>query len=135
MFSDLASIRTAVKDRLEPLLPDTWRWVPYADTLTTAATPIVYIEFTEIASMVNGEPLGPGQCAPGLNLIVTDPLTDTEKAENAVDEHVLRLIHALESSNDLYWSTATKRRLENGQMAWVIPVTALAETPDPTEGN
>jgi hypothetical protein len=132
MFSSIAEIRTAVRDRLAPVLPASWMWIPNADTLTTAARPTVYIEFTGIASTVNGEPLARGEAVPQLNLVVTDPHTDTAKAEDAVDEHLLRVLAKVEYDDDLHWSTGSKRRLENGQLAWIIPLVALAYMPDPT---
>lgn len=135
MFSDLAGIRDAVEARLKPQLPESWRWVPYSDTLTTAATPTVYVEFTGFIGEVDGSPLGRGQVGAELDLIITDPLTDTEKAEDAVDQHALALIFTIDMTHDLFWSKGAKRRLENGQMAWVISLVALCETPAPTEGD
>jgi hypothetical protein len=131
MFSSIAEIRTAVRDLLAPVLPASWVWKPNVDTLTTASAPTVYIEFTGISSTDEEGPLARGYSAPQLNLVVTDPLTDTAKAEDAVDMHLLRVLSKIEYSDDLHWSTASKRRLENGQLAWIIPLNALAYTPDP----
>lgn len=135
MFSDLSQIRAALEALLKPQLPDTWDWTPYADTIEKVATPTVGIEFTGIVSAPDGEPLGPGQAGAEFNLVITDVPTDTKKAEDAVDKHVLAVIFTLDKSNDLHWSTAAKRRLQSGQMAWIISCIALAQTPDPTEGD
>lgn len=134
MFSSLAEIRDDVEAWIKPLLPESWKLIPFAETVTTAAAPTVYLAFTRIESEVDG-PLPRGEAAARFDLVITDPLTDTEKAEDAVDAHVTRLIGLLEHTDDVGWSSAEKRRLDNGQMAWVIDILALTLVPDPTEGD
>lgn len=128
MFSDLPSVRTALKDRLEPLLPSDWRWKPYLEGDVKALVPVVYIEFVAFEPRVQNAPLAHGQVAARFNLIVTDPKTDTENAEDDVDDHVRELIVALDGMTDMYWDTAEKKRLPTGPLAWTISTFALVDT-------
>lgn len=131
MFSDLATIRAAVKDLLTPILPNKWKPKDSLEGTVNALTPVWYIEFTRLDSTEGGAPLGRGQVAAGIRLIVTDPKKDTSKAEDDVDQHVLTLILALDPHADLFWSSAEKRRLDTGELAWAVELVALVETPDP----
>lgn len=133
MFSDLATIRAAVRERLTPALPDSWDWEEYVtESPSKSLVPVVFLEFTGLESAPDGQPLGRGQAGARFQIIVADPGT-SERAEDAVDEHMLRLIGVLEHSDDLYWSTGTKQRLPDGRMAWRVDVLALTETPQPQE--
>lgn len=128
MFSDLASIREAVEARLAPRLPDTWRWVPYLEGTNKTLVPVVYLEFVAFEPRVQNSNLALGQVAARFNIVVTDPKTDTEKAEDDVDEHVLGVIRALDDMSDMYWDTAEKKRLDVGPLAWTISTFAIADT-------
>ena len=131
MFSDLAAIRTAVRERLEPILPDEWKWeTSVADAPQKALVPVVYLEFVRIESAPDGQPLGPGSAGARFNLIVATPST-AERGEDDADDCVHRLVSVLEHTPDLYWSDATKLRLDDGRLAWRIDVLALTLTPTP----
>lgn len=132
MFSDLATIRNDVKNRLTPILPSTWRYEATLEGTVKALVPVLYIEFVRIDTVVQGAPIGQGQAGAYFNVIITDPKTDTEKAEDAVDSHVLKVLGALDSFADIYWENAEKKRLEDGPMAWTVSVLAFAST---TEGD
>ena len=128
MFTDLASIRTDLETRLTPLLPSGWKFEPTIDGTIKASAPVLYIEFTAFEPRVQNNNLARGQVAARFNLIITDPKTDTKKAEDAVDEHVRRLIGAIDSMDDIYWDTAEKKRLPDGPLAWTVNTFAIADT-------
>lgn len=128
MFSDLATIRSAVKDTLTPLLPSTWRYEPTIEGTQKAAVPVVYIEFTDVDTTMNGQPLPRGSYTAHFNIIVTDPKTDTDKAEDAVDAHLLKLPQAFDGLEYIYWDTARKSRLPDGPLAWTLTAFAIATT-------
>jgi len=128
MFTDLASIRTAVKDRLTPLLPSGWKFEPTLEGTVKALTPVLYIEFVRVDTRQEGAPLGAGQVLASFNLIITDPKTDTAKAEDAVDSHLVPIIRALDSFDDLYWENTEKRRLQDGPLAWIVQAFAFVKT-------
>lgn len=133
MFTDLASIRTAVKERLTPLLPADWKWELTIEARSKARVPVVYVEYTQLDTTDEGGNLPRGQVSARFNLVIVDPLTDTEKAEAAVDEHVLRIVRALDEQDDIYWTTATLGREPTGELRWEIACAAITETPNPDE--
>lgn len=133
MFSDLSEIRAAVRARLEPLMPDGWKFDEYVtEAVQKSLVPAVWLEFIRIESTVDGAPLGPGSAGARFNVIVADPATGT-KGEDDVDQHAMRLLGAIEHTTDMYWSGAEKARLTDGRVAWRIDVIALTLTPNPDE--
>lgn len=131
MFTDLATVREAVKDRLTPLFPAGWKFEASIEGAVKSLTPVLYIEFTDIEQRVQGLNLPQGTVASRFRLIVTDPKTDVSKAEDDVDEHILRLVRALDPMPDMYWDTCNKTRLEAGPLAWIMVAFALVHTPNP----
>lgn len=125
MFTDLASVRDGIAERLAPLLPDTWEIVRTLSEAKKLLTPALYIEFTGFASAVNDKALSRTQVLAKGEVVVASVETDTEKGEKAADEHVLKLVQAFQSANDLYWDTAQKDRLTGGQIAWRVSFGAL----------
>lgn len=134
MFSDLSTIREAVKARLAPILPSGWESVEFLEGTVKSRTPVWYIEFVRVDSAIQGGALGRGQVAAVFNIIITDPKTDTKKAENAVDGHLLALLGAVDEFDDIFWDNAEKKRLLDGPMAWTVSAFALALIRQPTKG-
>lgn len=135
MFSDLTSIRTGLRDRLGPHFPEEWRIVDHIAAPAESLVPVVYFEFTAISTEANGQPLGRDIVASEVDVVVTTPRTDEGGAEDDVDAHVLSLVKAVRTSDDIYWSTARKVQLgNNGPMAWRISLTLLTSTA-PSEGD
>ena len=48
MFSDLATIRQDVKDRLTPILPESWKYEATLEGTVKALVPVLYIEFVRL---------------------------------------------------------------------------------------
>lgn len=135
MFSDLASIRTALRDRLGPALPEEWRIVDHIATPAETIVPILHFEFTGIDSTANGQPLGRDTVACSFDLVIETPRSDDAGAEDDVDDHVLTLARVLQKSSDIYWDTARKQRLaDGGHMTWRVSLTLLTNTA-PSEGD
>lgn len=131
MFTDLATVRSDVKTRLTPILPADWRVEASIEGTIKALSPVLYIEFVGIDPRVRNTDLPRGKVTARFNIIITDPKTDTDKAEDAVDGHILRVIRALDGMSDIFWDTCEKDRLTNGPLAWKITAFALTDTPDP----
>ena len=127
MFSSLATLRADVDTIVRAAVPKTWRTVPNLATTSEALVPLVYTEFTELATSDPTGPLGPGTVYASLDLIVTDPKT-TAAGETSVDGHIVALIGILDSRDDLNWSAAKKERLVNGVLAWRVTCHALVST-------
>lgn len=131
MFTDLASIRAAVKERLTPLLPEAWDIEPTIEERSKRRIPVLYLEFVKFDTSDESGDLAHGQVSAKFNLIIVDPQTDTGKAEDAVDEHVLRVVKAIDPQPDIFWTTADLGREPTGEMRWAISCSALVETPNP----
>lgn len=129
MFSDLAEIRAHLKTRLEPHA-NGWRIVDELSTPVDATVPVLYFEYTEIVSSVNGQPLGRDTVGARIDLVLASA---GKSDEDGADAHVLQLGQALQQFSDIYWDAATKIRLDNGAYAWRVPVTVLSTYTPPAD--
>lgn len=126
MFSDLAGLRAALKARLTPQLPSDWQIVENLSSPRDALVPVVYFEFTSFDSTAGGQPLPREQVSATVDVVVTTTRTDDEGlAETEADALALRLVQAVVKSEDLFFSTARKTRLESGPYGWRVTLTAL----------
>lgn len=129
MFSDIASVRTALEARLRPLLPPRWKIdAALKEPPQEFLSPLVIFEFTRIASSSEGTPLPPGTAGAEIGIVLCTPKTREGDAEDDVDELVLTLVKALDAQSDIFWASAEKQRLESGQWAWRIHTTVLTQT-------
>lgn len=123
MFSDPATIRTELRDRLKPLLPANWRIINNLSEAIDTVVTVIYFEFTEVSSSVNGTALDRFTVAPKFDLVVASAGTGDE---DGADADLVTLAHALQQCDDIYWDTAKKERLSNGALAWRFPLTLLS---------
>lgn len=123
MFSDPATIRTELRDRLKPLLPEKWRIIDNLSQAVDTVVASVYFEFTEVSSSVNGTPLDRFTVAAKFDLVVASAGAGDE---DGADADLVTLAHALQRFDDIYWDTAKKERLSNGALAWRFPLTLLS---------
>ncbi|WP_292763757.1 hypothetical protein [Microbacterium sp. UBA3486] len=132
MFSDIAGVRKALKERLEELLPNWPEWEIsefIKQPPTEYRSPIVIFEFTRFESAANGSPLGPGQVAAAIDIVLGSPKTTDDAGESDVDQLALTLINIIDSQSDIYWDSAEKQRLEkSGQWIWRIHTTVLTSS-------
>jgi hypothetical protein len=129
MFSDLPGLRAELKSRLEPALPG-WRIVDTLADVVDTVVPVLYFEYTEIASSVNGQPMNRYTVAPKIDLVLASAGPGDE---DSVDALILPLVHVLQRFEDIFWDTATKQRLSNGAFAWRISLTLLSHIPPSEE--
>jgi hypothetical protein len=135
MFSDLATLRATLAERLTPQLPADWRMVDHIEGYTESLVPVVFFEFTEFGSSAGGQPLPRSAVAASIDVVVTTPRTDYDGgAETDVDSHVLRIVQVIVQADDLFFSTARKVQLDNGPLAWRVSLTALTNIA-PSEGE
>lgn len=126
MFSDIAGVRAALKDRLKPSLPTRWTIEEHLKQPPTEyRSPLVTFEFTQFEGSVNGQDLSRGQVAANVDLVIGSPKTADSTGEDDVDELALTLIRVIDDQSDMYWSTAEKQRLDAGQWVWRIHTTVL----------
>lgn len=136
MSSDniLRTVREHLKGTIKPHLPTRWRIFPTLTAPSKLTVPAVYFEFTEVANEIGGRALAAGTVAASFELAVVIPDGLTARGEDNADAAVLDLIQALDQADDLFWGpSATKLRLETGQLGWRIPVSVLTSShPDLT---
>jgi len=122
VFSDLAEVRAELKSRLAVPLHD-WRIVDEMSTTVDTVVPVLYFEYIEVASSVGGQSLDRQTVACRIDLSVYSAGSD---GEDAADAHILRLAHALQAFDDIFWDTARKQRLSNGAYGWKVEATILS---------
>lgn len=127
MFTDPATIRSELKARLEPQLPDGWRIIDGLSQAVDTVVPVVYFEFTEVSSSVNGTALDRFTVAPHFDLVVASA---GAADEDDADAHLVTLAHVLQGFDDIYWDAAKKEALSNGAIAWRFPLTLLSTIPE-----
>jgi hypothetical protein len=127
MFSSIATFRADLDALIKPSLPESWETVPKLHGVITSLAPVIYFEFTELNTADPTGPLGRGAVYASCDLIISDPQTG-DGAENAVDQHVVSLIAALDGHDEINWDIARKQRLSPGPLAWRVSVHALVST-------
>lgn len=128
MFTSVTSLRTELETLITAAVPSSWKFRTAVADAVRATVPIVYLEFREFTTSDASGDLDHGVVSAVVDIIVTDPQTDPEDGEAAVDEHVLRVLAALDPRDDLYWDNARKERLEIGPLGWRVTVHALTST-------
>lgn len=127
MFSSIATFRADLDTLVKTTLPDSWKTEPTLAGAITSLVPVVYFEFTELATSDPTGPLDRGTVYASCDLIVTDPQTG-DGAENAVDLHIVKMIAALDPHDDINWDVARKERLAAGPLAWRVSTHAFVST-------
>lgn len=122
MFSDLAGIRADLSARLATHLPG-WKIIDKLAAAVDSVVPVLYFEFTGLASSVNGQPLPRDTVACRIDITVAGA---GSADEDAADAHILRLTHVLQAFDDILWDSARKISLANGPLAWVVETTVLS---------
>ncbi|WP_314473873.1 hypothetical protein [uncultured Microbacterium sp.] len=130
MFSDIARVRTALKDRLAPSLPQRWTVEEnLKQPPTEYRAPLLTFEFTRFDPDANGQPLGAGFAAATIDLVLGSPMSADEKGEDDVDQLALTLVQLVDRQSDMWWTSAEKQRLEaTGQWVWRIHTIVLTES-------
>lgn len=129
MFSDIAGIRKALKERLTPLLPAKWKIESaLKNPPTEYRNPLITFEFTRLDTTAGGSPLARGQAAAAIDLVLGSPKTADDVGEDDVDELALTLVKAIDTQSDLFWESAEKQRLDSGQWVWRIHTIVLTKT-------
>lgn len=125
MFTSVPALRDELKERLSGALPAEWEIVKDLMAANVGLVPAVYIEFTEINTVANGAPLGPGQAAAVVDLVLVDPRTADGEAESAIEDEIVPLLHELDQHPDIGWSIARKVRQDTGPLSWRVSLIAL----------
>lgn len=101
---------------LSPLLPATWKIIPFQKELSTFTAPVVILKQSAITRL----PEAPeGAHVVEFTVTVASPHVDREKAEDQLDDNVNALIHAIDTLG-IGWTRADKVAIDNTYIGWDI---------------
>lgn len=120
------TVREYVVAELQPLTPDSWKWIGEQRMPTNITATTVVVKHTEM------EPLAEAPVSHvrhTLTLTVASPLTDQGKAEDDLDESVTDLTMALDGHKYINWTKAAKVLIapELPYIGWDITVTHITK--------
>jgi hypothetical protein len=110
--------REQLVEALAPLLPKSWKVVPFSRNLDTIAAPTVMVHASRIEKM----PEAPGaRHTVTFTVSVFDPHDDPSRAQGALDDEVIALIFALDTIRYVKWTSAEASQLgQDGPLGWDI---------------
>lgn len=100
-----------VVDELKPLLPATWKWVPYQTNLDAIAQTTVMLILDEVTRFP--------QAPQGSRLVsyvveVIEPKIDPVSRDFSLFESLIDLLNGIDSIADLTWTSAKRGAVNNG---------------------
>ena len=114
--------RQQLATAIAPLLPATWKLIPYQDSIDTLSSVVVMLKLESIEKA----PSAPiGAYLAKFTVTIADPSTDPKNAEDRLDDEVLALLAALDALNSTLWSTATKVSFNSTNLAYDIAVSVV----------
>ena len=115
--------REQLVEALTPLLPKAWKVVPYSRNLDALSAPTVMVHLSNITRA----PAAPqGALLSEFTVSVLDPQTDPERAQGALDDEVMDLIHAIDDLPGwIVWDSA-EPTLVGDYLAWDLKTTVVS---------
>jgi hypothetical protein len=100
--------REQLVEALTPMLPKKWRVIPFSRNVDIPTVPFVMVHASRIAKM----PEAPGaRHTVEFTVSVFDPHDDPSRAQGALDDEVIALIHALDTIRYVKWTSAEASQL------------------------
>lgn len=104
------------------VLPANWRIVPYSRNIDKFEVPIVMLK----QESFERHPTAPRTHLVNFTLTIVTPHSDTEKAEDDLDDNVTLLLHTFDALG-LQWKTAQKVLFDDQHLAYDIPVSITSQ--------
>ncbi|ROP64694.1 hypothetical protein [Curtobacterium sp. ZW137] len=115
----MATAREQITEAVAPLLPKTWKLVPYLDSVDQLSQVTVMLHATTIAP----HPVTPlGEFELTFEATVLDPQKDPARVWDALDDEVLEAVAALNSVEGLRVQTAEAVAV-SGTFGWNVTFT------------
>ena len=111
--------REQLAGHLAPLLPKTWKLVPYSRNLDRLESTTVMLHATEIR---RGIALGALEV--DFTISVSSPKSDPTSAQTDLDDDVLALVHKVASTSWLLFRNATPTVVQDF-LSWDLTVTVI----------
>ena len=119
----MATIRAQLATQLKPLLPRAWKIVDHQTNLDVLDNPVVMLK----QQSIRRAPAAPqGAHIVSFTVTVVAPQTDLQRAEDALDEKVDTLIHALDANQSLNWTDAEKVLFQDSYLAYDITLEVIS---------
>ena len=99
------SFRSYVTDAIKPLLPKGWKLLPYSTNLDVLSQPVVMLKLNSV-TRTPGAPNGAHTVT--YTLAVIEPKTDPGSADDALEDKLFDLLHAIDTVANLTWSNAER---------------------------
>lgn len=129
------TVREFLDEQLTELLPATWRIIRNQTMPDRIDATTVVLGITRITKL----PEAPRGClVTEATVLVASPITDAKRAENALDDAVLEVCHALNDHPRIVWDEAKKVQASDQYFGWDISIKVLSSikppaTPEPVE--
>jgi hypothetical protein len=116
------SVRELLGNHLEPLLPEGWQLLRFQANITTISEKVVILKHNKITKLAEAPQ---GTLSNEFIVTIVSPLSDMEKAESDLDDAVLELLTALDSSAAVNWTEAQKVKVseKTPYIGWDITLT------------
>jgi hypothetical protein len=106
---------------------------PYARQLDGLTKPVVMVRLDSIAKASD---VGPGRRSYGATVLVVSPLTDDDAAgQDAVDQLVEDVLHAVDLAANLSWTTARRVTVDDTWPGWEVDLLPVPTKHTPKEGT
>jgi hypothetical protein len=106
---------------------------PYARQLDGLTKPVVMVRLDSIAKASD---VGPGRRSYGATVLVVSPLTDDDAAgQDAVDQLVEDVIHAIDLAPKITWTTARRVTVDDTWPGWEVELKPVPTKHEPKEGT
>jgi len=99
------NLREFVTDKLQPLLPPSWRLIPFTRKLDVIVQPVVMLNLQTVTRL---------QSAPqshrlvSYTLTIIEPKADPKLSADSLDDELIDLLNAIDELENFSWKTATR---------------------------
>lgn len=131
MFSDFTKFNFAtagheLEAQMKEVLPSTWI-VAHASKAQTKLTKVALTwEQLDFSDSLDTQKLPVGWAGVTFALALSVPETDNLKAMDRAMTELPALLRALDAHPALYWDSGEQRKLDTGELAFLIPIAVLA---------
>lgn len=118
------SVRDYLAAELAPLLLVGWKVIPEQRMPDTIKSTTVVLKHLSIEKLAEAPA---GHLRNEVVLTVATPHEDIAKAENALDDAVVKLLSTLDGHKTINWASAKKAQVTDAYLGWDITLTVITE--------
>ena len=130
------NVRDTIADFIVPLLPSTWKVVPYSTNLDVLDTVVVMFKQTSVERLMNGAGRVRNSYLHSITCTVIDPHQDLKRSQDALDDELMQVLIALDGYDNLWWEDANSGNYNAEILGYDISIkvisTKAVEPPAPT---